>query len=124
LDTAQILETAVRIAREKKGEAIRVLDVSSNLGITDFFVLITADSRRQALAIATEIDIALKHAGVPKGHIEGRTDGWWVLLDFDSVVVHVFQRGAREFYRLDELWADALDRTGDFLSGPSRDEGV
>ncbi len=115
MEPEDIVRRAVEIAAEKKGEDLKVLDVSTNLGITDYFVLVTADSRRQAQAIAAEIDTRLKHEAQKKARIEGFGEGWWVLLDLDSVVVHVFQREARDFYRLDDLWAEAADRTGDFV---------
>ncbi|MCA8970900.1 MAG: ribosome silencing factor [Planctomycetes bacterium] len=115
MTTDELLRRAIEIAIDKKGLDIRVLDVAKGLSITDWFVLVTAESRRQAQAIASAIDTTMKHAGVPKARIEGHADGWWILLDFDTVVIHVFQDEARSFYALDKLWADAKDRTKDFV---------
>lgn len=116
MDTQQLTQRAVEIALEKKAEKLRVLDVSSNLAITDYFVLCTAQNRRQAQAICAGIDIEMKHRKVPKARIEGYSTGWWILLDFDVVVVHVFLEEARDFYDLDQLWADSKDATEEFLS--------
>ncbi|HHI79454.1 MAG TPA: ribosome silencing factor [Planctomycetes bacterium] len=118
VEDKEILETAVRIAQDKKGEEIRILDVSQNLGITDFFLLVSADNRRQAQAICAEIDTTMKRSGVPKAKIEGYQEGWWILLDFDTVVIHIFQEEARRFYDLDNLWGDSVERTKDFLGSP------
>lgn len=115
MKTEDLIRKAVEIALDKKGTDLRVLDVAKGLSITDWFVLVSADSRRQAQAIASAIDIEMKHAGVPKAKIEGHADGWWILLDFDEVVIHVFQSEARAFYDLEQLWADAQDRTKSYL---------
>lgn len=115
MKTEDLIRRAVAIAIDKKGSDIRVLDVAKGLSITDWFVLVSADSRRQAQAIASAIDIEMKHAGVPKASIEGRPDGWWILLDFDEVVIHIFQDEARSFYDLEQLWADAKDKSAKFL---------
>ncbi|HMQ21675.1 MAG TPA: ribosome silencing factor [Planctomycetota bacterium] len=115
MTTEDLIRQAIAIAIDKKGLDLRVLDVAKGLSITDWFILVSAESRRQAQAIAAAIDVEMKHAGVPKARIEGYSDGWWILLDFDTVVVHVFQDEARSFYALDKLWADAKDRTKDFV---------
>jgi ribosome-associated protein len=107
---------ALEIAIEKKGERLRVLDVSRGLAITDYFVMVSAQNRRQAQAIASGIDHEMKQAGRQKARIEGYEGGWWVLVDFDDIVVHVFQDEARAFYDLDQLWADAKDLTDEFLA--------
>jgi ribosome-associated protein len=114
LYSQELIRHALAIARDKHGGDLRVLDVSEGLSITDFFVLVTAQNRRQAQAICAAIDKEMKHAGVPKARIEGYSAGWWVLLDFDEVVIHIFQSDARAFYNLDELWADAKDLSSDF----------
>ncbi len=73
----------------------------------DWFVLMTADSERQAGAIADAIDEKLKAAGQTKVGSEGYSGGRWVLIDYGDVVAHVFGREARQFYDLEGLWADA-----------------
>jgi len=90
-----------------KGEEIRILDVSELLFITDYFVLVTALSSRQTRSIAEALNRAAKRSGHPKGRVEGDLRSSWLLLDFGNVVVHVLTDEAREFYDLDNLWADA-----------------
>lgn len=93
---------------EKKGEDLVVLDTSRTLGhLADFIVVATARNPRQVQAIAEEIMVRLKAAGVRRLSETGRGYGYWVLLDFGDVVVHVMQPEARRFYDLDALYADA-----------------
>lgn len=116
MDTKELIGRVLEIAVDKHGQDIRVLDVSENLSITDYFVLITSQNRRQSQAICAAIDTEMKHAGVPKARIEGYQAGWWVLLDFDEIVIHIFQGEARDFYDLERLWADAEDHSSSFLA--------
>lgn len=92
---------------EKQGTDIQILDVSAPLAIADFFVIATARNNRHAQGIARELDLTLKHRGMLRRNLAGLDgDSGWVLLDFDTVVVHVFAAKAREFYGLENLWAD------------------
>ena len=75
--------------------------------ITDFFVLVTCSNRRHVEALGDEILKVLKKECSGNTSIEGRGKGWWVLLDAGAVVVHLFEERARQFYDLDNLWADA-----------------
>jgi ribosome-associated protein len=90
-----------------KGEKIRVLDVGEFLYITDYFVIITAQSMRQTKALAEALQITAKELTNSKGVIEGKAASSWLLADFGSVVVHVLTEESREFYDLDVLWDDA-----------------
>ena len=88
----EIALTAVKALDSKKGQDI---------------VLCTATSTTQIKALADVCEKALKDAGEPPHHIEGHRGGTWILLDFSSVVVHIFNEEAREFYDLERLWSDA-----------------
>lgn len=98
---------AARAAASKQGEAITVLDVRDLITITDYFVIASASSDRQVSTIADEITAVLKHEGVRPARREGEPGTGWVLLDFVDFVVHVFRSEERDFYRLENLWADA-----------------
>ena len=95
-----------RIADEKKGRDIAVRQVAGILDIADYFVLASGSNRRQVQSIAEEIGRRARREGW-RARIEGQAGGWWALLDFGAVVVHVFQEEARRYYDLDLLWADA-----------------
>ncbi len=101
----QVLMCA-RMADEKKGQNLLALEVRNLLRITDYFLLVTANNRPQAQAIADEIQKKMREEG-SAGQIEGYGAGWWILLDYGDFVVHIQQKEAREFYDLDHLWADA-----------------
>lgn len=71
-------------------------------------MICTAGSAPQARAIADEVRSQLKEkAGRSPIGVEGREEGWWVLSDFGDVIVHVFQEDARQYYAIDQTWADA-----------------
>jgi ribosome-associated protein len=92
---------------DKKAEDVLVLDVRGLTSYADYFVVMTADSDRQAGAIADAVDERLKAEGATKVGVEGYQSGRWILVDYGDVVAHVFNREARGFYDLEGLWADA-----------------
>lgn len=85
----------------------RIFDVRKLVDYTDMFVVLTGRSERQVAAIADAIEADLKERGADPAGIEGRKSATWILLDFGSVVVHVFEKATRDYYDLDRLWADA-----------------
>ncbi len=103
-------ETALAVARaglEKKAEDIIIFDVRGLSSYADYLVLLTADSDRQAGAIADHVDQQLKEAGHAKIAVEGYETGNWIIVDYGDVVTHVMGRETRIFYDLEGLWADA-----------------
>ena len=100
------LELAQMVA-DKQGSEILVLDVAKALGITDYFVIVTSQSERQTRAMAESLKAVAKEVTGSKGMSEGTSKSSWLLCDFQSVVVHILTEEAREFYALDDLWADA-----------------
>jgi ribosome-associated protein len=94
-------------AEEKKASDIVILDVSRVSWMNDALVLCTADSERQVQAIKDNIDKVLSEKGHRLYGVEGAELSVWILMDYDSVVVHIFKRGVRELYGLDRIWADA-----------------
>jgi len=70
--------------------------------------LATGNSRTQVEALSRSVDETIfKELGEDPWHIEGKTNSEWVLIDYVSVVVHVFQQDSRSFYNLEKLWGDA-----------------
>ena len=96
-----------RVAADNKGRDVVVLDMRGVTPIYDFLVLATGASRRQMHAIAEEVDAALREAGDTRLGIEGYTASRWIVQDYGDVVMHVFDTEAREYYALEDLWADA-----------------
>ena len=99
---------AAKAADEKKATDILVQEVAELIGVTEYFVIVTASNNRQVNAIIEAIEENVrKQAGIHPLHREETRDGSWELLDYGSVVVHVFQPETREYYRLEALWNDA-----------------
>lgn len=107
IESRQFAELCAEVAAEKKARKIAVLEVGELLTIVEYFVICTGVNPRQVKSIAEAIDRKAKEVGVPKLFIDGTDLGKWACLDFDDVVVHVFQPELREFYGLEHLWADA-----------------
>jgi ribosome-associated protein len=106
-DSRDLACLAARVAASKQGEAVVVLDVRELITITDYFVICSGTSDRQVSTLADEIATQLKKRGTRALRREGESSAKWVLLDFVDFVVHVFDREAREYYRLETLWVDA-----------------
>ena len=101
---------AMRVAElslEKKCEGVKILDLRGLTSITDYFVIITADSERKAKAVAEHVIDELKADGERPIHVEGMESMHWILLDYFDVVVHIFMPEERRFYDLESLWSDA-----------------
>lgn len=99
---------AARAADSKKATDILIQDVRELVGITDFFVTVTAQNNRQISAVLDAIEEAeIKEAGVKPFSVEGAQEGFWALQDYGDFVVHVFQPEGRDYYRLEEIWNDA-----------------
>jgi len=109
IESNDIATAAAWLADQKKGLDIRVLDVREHIKVADYFVIVTGTSRPHIRAIQQEIHVRLKAAGVLHGREEGGDLGWWVLMDYGDVIVHVMQPEAREYYDLDGLYQDARE---------------
>ena len=103
----EITLAAAKALDDKKGQEIKVLETGELTTLADYFVICSATSTTQIKALADECERVLKLAGETPHHIEGHRGGTWVLLDFSSVVIHIFNDEARKFYDLERLWSDA-----------------
>ncbi len=90
-----------------KAEEVVILDLRRLSFSFDFFVICTGSSDRRIRAIAEGIEEKLSSLGERPGHLEGRQEGSWLLLDYGSLVAHIFATEIRDFYGLERLWADA-----------------
>ena len=103
----EIAALAARALDNKKGVDIKIIDVMEQTTLADYFVICTAGSSTQIKALSDACEKAMDQAGEPVHHIEGHRGGTWVLMDYSSVVVHIFTDEARKFYDLERLWGDA-----------------
>ena len=95
-------------ASDKQADSIVMLDTRQICSFADYFVICNGDSDRQIEAIRQEIQKVLKGEGIFLHHYEGTADAGWVLLDLGVVIVHIFSPDQRDYYKLDELWGDAI----------------
>ena len=98
---------AAKTATDNKGQDVTVLDLRSLTPVFDFFVIATGASRRQVHTIVEEVDATLRSVGDARAGVEGYDASKWVVQDYGDVVVHVFDPDTRDYYKLEELWADA-----------------
>ena len=98
---------AARTAADNKGRDILVLDLRACTPLFDFFVISTGTSRRQLHTLAEETDAALRADGDTRIGIEGYEASKWIVQDYGDVMIHVFDPDTRDYYKLEELWADA-----------------
>lgn len=105
----KLADTVVKALEDKKALDIAVIDLRKlNSAVADFFIVCTGNSKPQVDALADNVDRFVK-LGLNEDPIgvEGKENMEWVLLDYSDVVVHIFQPSVRDFYRLEDLWADA-----------------
>lgn len=104
-----LIEAIVEGMQEKKGKDIVLLDMRElKNAIADYFVICHADNIRQVNALADSVEeFAQKKANEKPWHTEGTSNANWVLLDYVNVVVHIFNKESRDFYQIENLWADA-----------------
>jgi len=111
-----LARTAALTAAEHDGTEIVVLDMTERTALFDYFVIATGTSRRQLHAMSEEIDHALEDKLNDKRmNIDGYDESRWIVLDYGTVVVHLFDEDTRAFYSLEALWSDApkLDLTAE-----------
>lgn len=107
METKDIAKKIAAAANDKKAKDILLLNMEGLSPVTDFYVICSADNSTLVKAIADNIEDKLAEAGVHPTHKEGYADARWVLLDYGDVVAHVFLEEERDFYNLEQLWADA-----------------
>ena len=109
LSSEQLSQVVVKGMQEMKAEDIVLMDLRSvNNAVADFFVICSGNSETHIGAIAESVDLEVnKVDGQNPWHREGLNNKIWVLLDYVDVVVHIFNRENRSFYKLEELWGDA-----------------
>ncbi|RLP76765.1 ribosome silencing factor [Mycetocola tolaasinivorans] len=106
LPVVDAIQIAAAAADAKGGSELLALDVSQPLPFVDAFLIVTGRNERNVIAIAGEVEDKLNEAGIKTKRREGRAGGRWVLLDFGSLVVHVFHDEERSYYDLERLWKD------------------
>ena len=107
LTPAEIAAVAAKALEEKKAKDVKILKTAEQTVLADYFVICNGSSTPHIKALVDEVDKELSEAGEPPIRREGLRSDIWVLMDFGSVIVHVFTDEARKFYNLERLWSDS-----------------
>ncbi len=106
-DTLKMAREAAKAALEKKARDLVILKMDNVTIITDYFVIATVSNRTQAKAVADKVEETMEKQGYEIISREGLREGNWILLDYGSIIIHIFQEEIRQFYDLETLWGDA-----------------
>lgn len=107
MEILDIAKKVVKTLDSKKAQDITLLKIEELTVLSDYFVIASASSTTQLKALAGEVEYELGQCDIKPLHIEGYDSASWILLDFGSVVVHLFLKDSRMFYSLERLWSDA-----------------
>jgi ribosome-associated protein len=105
----EMVKTVIEALKDKKGEDIRVIDISNISVIADYFVIASGSNNNQVQALVDNVGEQMHKAGYPDPRIEGYGSAAWVLLDYNDIIVHVFSKDDRLFYDLERVWRDGIE---------------
>ncbi len=100
------VKLSVKAGQDKKGEGIVVIDIGELSSFADYFVIMHGQSHRQNKAISDNIREQLKKKNIKPLSIEGLDNADWILMDYGNFILHIFSKRTREFYDIEQLWAD------------------
>ncbi len=106
MNELELTRQIVKVLDRKKAINIKALKITELSIVADYFIIASGTSNTHVKSLADEVEYEIAQLGVEPLHIEGKATGW-ILLDYGSVVVHVFTGESREFYDLERLWSDA-----------------
>ena len=104
--TKTMAATAYEALNEKKGEDIKIIQISEISIMADYFIIASAGSTPQVQALINNVEEKMHEQGYSVKRIEGTKNSSWVLMDYGDVVVHIFDREDRLFYDLERIWSD------------------
>jgi ribosome-associated protein len=107
LETLDLARKIVNLVSDKQATDILLLDTQEVCSFTDYFIICSGESNRQIKAILDNISNELKKEGIFPLHEEGTSDSGWILLDYGSIIVHIFSPLERDYYQLEKLWEKA-----------------
>lgn len=118
LSPAEIAGIAAKALEDKKAKDVKILKTSEQTVLADYFVICNGTSSTHIKALVNEVDKQVSEAGEAPLRREGLRSDIWVLMDFGSVIVHVFTEEARKFYNLERLWSDSEEVNPSSLQCP------
>jgi len=105
----EMAKIALDALLDKKGEDVRVIDISEVSTIADYFVIASGSNINQVQALVDNVEEQMHKAGYVDPKIEGHGSSTWVLMDYEDIVVHVFSEEDRSFYNLERIWKDGKE---------------
>ena len=106
LKIKELVKEAYRALDEKKASDISVIDISELSVLADYFIVASADNLRQTAALADNVEEKLMKAGFACRQIEGKAGAGWILMDYNDVIIHIFDKENRLFYDIERIWSD------------------
>ena len=103
----ELAEKIIKVLDGRKAGNIKLLKVSEKTIIADYFVICSGNSSTQVGALCDELEFRMGQIGVQPARTEGRNTSLWIVLDFHSVIVHIFSSETRKYYNLERLWGEA-----------------
>ena len=108
-DSLALAKEIVKILDANKAGQIKLLRVNDRTVMTDYFVICTGTSNTHIKSLSGEVEYKLGEAGIAHAGVDGYDSGIWIVMDYTTVMVHIFNREQRDFFKLEKLWADAED---------------
>lgn len=108
LDTQSLKEKTVEALESKKAKDINVIDINNVSTLGDYFIICNGTSTTHIKSLSDEVETKLEELGIRPLHKEGYESARWILLDYGSIVVHIFHEEDRAFYNLERLWRDGI----------------
>ncbi len=106
-DQKELASAIVQVLDQRKAKDISLLYVADQTYMADYFVICEGNSNTHLRSLCGEVEYQLSLVGIAPHHVEGYQDGNWILMDFGSVIVHLFHPESRNFYNLEKLWSSA-----------------
>lgn len=106
MTSKEMAKSAIAGLEDKKGDDIKVIDISNVSVMADYFIIASGKNRNQVQAMASSVEEKLHEEGIKPRQIEGYQTANWILMDFNDIIVHVFNEEDRLFYNLEKIWLD------------------
>ncbi len=112
----ELIKNIVKVLDEKKAEDIKIIETAELTIVADSFIVASGTSNTHVRSLSGDVEEEISKLGIEPEHIEGRATGW-ILIDYGTVVVHIFDRQSREYYNIERLWQDASIKTAEDVLG-------
>lgn len=109
MEIKEAVKKVLEVLEDKKGEDIKVIDISGVTVIADYFIIASGSNQNQLQAMSDSIVEILAKSGMQPKQIEGYHSANWILLDFGDIIVHIFDKENRLFYNLERIWRDGKE---------------